>query len=87
MSQITDQTGTVAGRLAEVRSRMAAASKEAGALARPVELIAVSKTFGEAEILPALRSRAARIRGEPGAGSEGEVARAQGSISGRRSCT
>jgi len=63
MSQITDQTGTVAGRLAEVRSRMAAASQEAGALARPVELIAVSKTFGEAEILPALEA-GQRVFGE-----------------------
>lgn len=63
MSRNEGEAGTLAERLEHVRARMAAAAKEAGALARPCELIAVSKTFGEAEILPALEA-GQRIFGE-----------------------
>lgn len=52
-----------AARLADVRARIAAAAKEAGRDLDDVVLVAVSKTFGEADILPLLDA-GQRIFGE-----------------------
>lgn len=51
---MTAETETAPGRLAEIRRRMEAAEREAGRPAGAVRLIAVSKTFDAAAILPVI---------------------------------
>ncbi len=59
---VTDTSG-VAARLADVRARIAAAERAAQRLAGSVQLVAVSKTFGDDRIVPALDA-GQRIFGE-----------------------
>ena len=54
MQQMTENTGDAAGRLAEVEARIALAAKGAKRAPEDVRLIAVSKTFDDAGIVPVL---------------------------------
>jgi pyridoxal phosphate enzyme (YggS family) len=56
MAQSTEMTHGGAERLAEVEARIAAAARGAGREPQDVHLIAVSKTFEAAEILPVLEA-------------------------------
>ncbi len=56
MAQSTETGHEVVERLAEVKARIAAAAREAGRNPAAAHLIAVSKTFGEPEILPVLQA-------------------------------
>lgn len=58
-----EMTDSVARRLAEVEARIASAAREAGRAPADVRLIAVSKTFSDAEICPVLEA-GQRVFGE-----------------------
>ena len=60
---MSQETGDVVARLAEVRRRIAAAAEDAGRRADAVSLVAVSKTYEADAILPVLRA-GQRVFGE-----------------------
>ena len=67
---------TIAENLRRIRARIAEAALRAGRRPEDVTLVAVSKTHPAASVAGRARSRADRVRGEPGPGSRREVSRA-----------
>ena len=71
----------VTSSLPAVMRDIADAAQRAGRDPASVKLIAVSKTVPEQSVEEAIEFRSAPLRREPGAGSEGEVAGAEGTPS------